>query len=74
MGSFESHVVRGEILRRERLLLLIIVNFYFWYASAKVGQKGDPLSNVAVVVVMKPVESGGEAGREQWCDPFSKKI
>ena len=62
MGSFESHVVRGEILRSERLLLLIIVNFYFRYASAKVGQKGDPFSNVAAVVT-KPVKSD-DAGRK----------
>ena len=62
MGSFELHAVRGEMLRRERLLLLIIVNFYFRYASAKVGQKGDPFSNVAAVAV-EPVEKG-EAGRK----------
>ena len=59
---FELHVVRGEIPRRNRLLLLIIVNFYFRYASAEVGRKEDPFSNVAVVVV-KPAEKG-ETGRE----------
>ena len=80
MGSFESHVVRGEILRSERLLLLIIVNFYFRYASAKVGQKGDPFSNVAArkhYATAKVSQNGarflvdgeadfGEAGLEQW--------
>ena len=75
-----AHVVRREVLRREGLLLLIIVNFYLLYvtsiyfrcSSAEVGQKGDPFSNVAVVVV-KPAEKG-ETGREQWRDPSSKII
>ena len=54
----------GEVTRRDRLRFLIIVNFYLLYvtsicitrASAKVGREGDPLSNVAAVVV-KPVET-----------------
>ena len=59
---FELHVVRGEIPRRNRLLLLISVNFYLRYASAKVGQKGDPFSNVAAVAP-KPVKSD-DTGRK----------
>ena len=54
------------------MFVLIIANFYFRYASAEVGQKGDPFSNVAVVVVT-PAEKG-ETGREQWRDPSSKII
>ena len=61
-GSFESIVVRREILRKERLLLLIIANFYFRYTHAKVGQKRDPDSNVAAVVT-NPVKSD-DAGRK----------
>ena len=60
----------GEVPRRDRLRLLIIVNFYLLYvtsiyftcASAKVGREGDPFSNVAAVVV-KPVETD-EDGRK----------
>ena len=60
----------GEAPRRDRLRLLIIVNFYLLYvhsiyfacASAEGDQEGDPFSNVAAVVV-KPVE-GDEAGRK----------
>ena len=52
--------------------VLIIDNFYFRCASAEVGEKGDPFSNVAVVVV-KPAEKG-ETGREQRRDPSSKQI
>ena len=65
---FEAHLSRalfgGEVLGRDRWLLLIIVNFYLLYvtplyfrcASAEVAQKGDPFSDVAAVVV-RPVES-----------------
>ena len=60
----------GGCKKRERLLPLIIVNFYllfvtsiyFRFASVEVGQKGDPVSNVAAVVV-KPVETN-EDGRK----------
>ena len=62
----------GEILRGDRLFVLISANFYFRYASAEVGLKGDPFSNVAVVAV-KPAEKG-ETGREQLRDPLSKII
>ena len=51
-----SHIVRREVPRRNRLRLLIIVNFFARNASAKAGYKGGQFSNVAVVVT-KPVES-----------------
>ena len=75
-GSISVTPSRDIFFKRDAFMLEWELNAYAetYYASAKVGQKGDPLSNVAVVVVMKPVESGGEAGREQWCDPFSKKL
>ena len=73
-APFEAHLSRtlfgGEVTRRDRLRFLIVVNFYLLYvtsiyftcASAKVGREGDPLSNVAAVVV-KPVETD-EDGRK----------
>ena len=75
-GSIPVTPSRDIFFKRDALMLEWGLNAYAetYYASAKVSQKGDPLLNVAFVVVMKPVESGCEAGREQWRDPFSKKI
>ena len=59
-------------IRKDRLHLLIIVNFFLLYGRERESRsKRDPISNVGVVVV-KPVEKG-ETGREQWRDPSSKK-
>ena len=60
----------GEVPRRDKLRLLIIVTFYLLYgtpiyftrAGAKVGRKGEPFASVAAVVV-KPVETD-EDGRK----------
>ena len=45
------------------------------YAYTKVGQKGDTFSKWSIRprVVVKPLGSDGEAGREKWRDPSSKK-
>ena len=71
-GSIPVTPSRDIFFKRDAFMLERGLNAYgeTYYASAKVGQRGDLLSNVAVVVVMEPVESGGEAGREQWCDPL----
>ena len=46
------------------------------YAYAKVVQKGDAFSKWSSRprVVVKPLDSDGEAGREQRRDPSSEKI
>ena len=45
------------------------------YAYAKVVQKGDAFSKWSSRprVVAKPLDSDGEAGREEWRDPSSEK-